>query len=1055
MLIFNPFLMGMLNPQETGFDSLTIAVAMVDDLPGFEDIHGSELFAKQAPAFSIDIFGPEEAKIGDDIIFIITIRNDRENGNGSPIRDVTLLDELGKSFVFIDGDVNNNNLLEVNESWRYERAMRIQLDDTDQIYLTAVASGKDEDGNPVNQIKSTQVVVEFNPHIDLLLKSSNSGTIGETVTFQITVTNQILTQEIGKFNFSNFSKYQFKTPSNISRFIKKITQRQGSGTIFGYNQENLIKTTGIIIVASLLGYTIAWIITTLRPTTQRGIVVFCVVIAIISGVGYSGITQGWMDDLVDNAQPITPTDLTPTPKQSRDDDRRVISIGDGSSVEEISISSTEDIKLNYLGGDSDEDDILDFGENWLYSFSYTIQRNDPDILFYPIVVTGLDRDGDLISLESSLTLEVVFKPMIEIIKTGPNEVKFGEQVTYGFIITNDSSRGDGSPVSQIAVRDGVAGFANFVSGDIDEDSLLEVGERWNYTVTHTFLANDTDQLDRFVIVTGQDPDGQLLSYHQSYNLNFGTNPAIKITTIGPESVNLGEKISIAIKVSNDDDVGDGSSINNIIVSDNMTVEAKYRSGDLDGDGVLVIGEQWIFDLDYSVQGFDPETIYPTFTVSGNDLDGDLVQAEYPYLLEVNYSPSLSIQIEGLDSAKVGDQTTTQIYLKHAPGISDGSPVKEVVVYDHHGNPLSMIIGDSNQNGQLDFEEEWLYETTFAILPTDPVDLVQTIQVSGSDLDGDLVLSETSHTLIVDFNPSISINTTGPDTVATNEMITFDVILTNDIELGDGSPVSEPTLTDNLFGSTAYISGDHNGDNNLDEGENWIYSYSFTVQENDPDPIVITLVVSGLDQNSKQIDQENTFRIQKVSPLTNGNFELQDVGWNFQDNGLSASTIRMTPTEDEDIPLDSIGAILGRTEYPCSPEGVPIGYAEIRQTFYVPDAPDGQTVSLSFNYVIYTQDTSTKPEYDRFEVFINDSASPVFSDGNQVNSGLGCNIWWRVPGPGNIRDEQTSGWAIGIIDLEGFQGQTIIVSFQNHNRFDGWYNTYTYLDDIKIVVTDIP
>lgn len=68
-----------------------------------------------------------------------------------------------------------------------------------------------------------------------------------------------------------------------------------------------------------------------------------------------------------------------------------------------------------------------------------------------------------------------------------------------------------------------------------------------------------------------------------------------------------------------------------------------------------------------------------------------------------------------------------------------------------------------------------------------------------------------------------------------------------------------------------------------------------------------------------------------------------------------------------------------------------------------------------------------------------------------NTGLNCINWQRVPGPDNVRDGLTTGWATGLIDLQQSGGQTIIVSFQNHSRYDGWYNTYTYLDDVQIVI----
>jgi hypothetical protein len=101
--------------------------------------------------------------------------------------------------------------------------------------------------------------------------------------------------------------------------------------------------------------------------------------------------------------------------------------------------------------------------------------------------------------------------------------------------------------------------------------------------------------------------------------------------------------------------------------------------------------------------------------------------------------------------------------------------------------------------------------------------------------------------------------------------------------------------------------------------------------------------------------------------------------------------------------------------------------------------------------MFSQDTSTQATYDRFEVWVDDEENVLFADGNQVNVSLGCGRWWRVPGADNPRGGVSEGWATGFIDLSEYRGETVLVSFENHNRLDGWYNTYTYLDDIELVI----
>jgi hypothetical protein len=137
-------------------------------------------------------------------------------------------------------------------------------------------------------------------------------------------------------------------------------------------------------------------------------------------------------------------------------------------------------------------------------------------------------------------------------------------------------------------------------------------------------------------------------------------------------------------------------------------------------------------------------------------------------------------------------------------------------------------------------------------------------------------------------------------------------------------------------------------------------------------------------------------------------------------------------------------LLGNPDYPCAHDGVPVGHAAAEQMFSLP--PNAK--KLAFEYIVWSQDACLGITYDRFEVYINDVLA--FHDGNQVYEGLGCEHWWRVPGPENPRDSgQTSGWATGEIDLSGYAGENVVVSFRNYNRIDGWYNTYTYIDSVSV------
>jgi hypothetical protein len=200
-------------------------------------------------------------------------------------------------------------------------------------------------------------------------------------------------------------------------------------------------------------------------------------------------------------------------------------------------------------------------------------------------------------------------------------------------------------------------------------------------------------------------------------------------------------------------------------------------------------------------------------------------------------------------------------------------------------------------------------------------------------------------------------------------------------------------------------------------------------------------------------------------LQNGDFESgvdaqgNPLGWLVTSGGaqgLSFSVISENPTTpevDTSIPLGRYSMLLGDPNYPCSATGVPLGYAAVEQTITVPIVPDGVGLSLDFKYVIYTQDGSSSAVYDRFEVYLDDGNGPllVYEDGR--NEGIpggdpvDCAKWYRLP---------ESGWQDASIDLTqpvDYRGKEITILFQNWSRYDHWYNTFTYLDDVMVRIGD--
>ncbi len=182
----------------------------------------------------------------------------------------------------------------------------------------------------------------------------------------------------------------------------------------------------------------------------------------------------------------------------------------------------------------------------------------------------------------------------------------------------------------------------------------------------------------------------------------------------------------------------------------------------------------------------------------------------------------------------------------------------------------------------------------------------------------------------------------------------------------------------------------------------------------------------------------------VESVRNGRF---DTG-TFSDWEASGS-LYMAVIPYETPAGSSFVARLGTEDYGPSldkPGGVPVGHATIAQTIQVPPLNQVPDLTLAFRYRVLSWDVMYSPYYqrdqDRFEVWANDAAGRplemLLAAGNPTDrygKDLGA--------------PYDTGWQQALIDLTPFAGQTIQLTFANHNRYDNLYNTWSYVDDIRL------
>jgi uncharacterized repeat protein (TIGR01451 family) len=172
---------------------------------------------------------------------------------------------------------------------------------------------------------------------------------------------------------------------------------------------------------------------------------------------------------------------------------------------------------------------------------------------------------------------------------------------------------------------------------------------------------------------------------------------------------------------------------------------------------------------------------------------------------------------------------------------------------------------------------------------------------------------------------------------------------------------------------------------------------------------------------------------QVRCVKNGGFEYGQDEWGEWTPGGALSP-RISSYESK---LGSFSALLGNPALHCN--DVPVDSAWVTQTVLIPNTNDAK---LSFWYRIFTQDRNAA--FDRFEVYVNDTR--VFLKAKDSGR-YGCDLEEK---------DMDLGWQLKTINLRNYfnpdeiKGQLVTIRFENRNYPDHWFNTYTYLDDVKMI-----
>ncbi len=186
-------------------------------------------------------------------------------------------------------------------------------------------------------------------------------------------------------------------------------------------------------------------------------------------------------------------------------------------LENVVVTDDQGVIPVFQSGDTNDDDILDLNETWIYEVEATVDfdfcgqyANIADVVgFYgQIPVTDEDPSHYIVRCAPVIDIEKHTNGFDADFPQGP-QIEVGETITWEYFVTN---RGDVSLMNIVLVDDqiGIIPNSSIVSKSMNNDDILDVGETWTYVVTDT-LEECTPLYKNIATVTGEDETGNVVT----------------------------------------------------------------------------------------------------------------------------------------------------------------------------------------------------------------------------------------------------------------------------------------------------------------------------------------------------------------------------------------------------------------------------------------------------------------------------------------------------------------------------------------------------------------
>ncbi len=363
--------------------------------------------------------------------------------------------------------------------------------------------------------------------------------------------------------------------------------------------------------------------------------------------------------------------------------------------------------VTYVDGDTNDDSILDVGEQWTYTCATTLTTTTTNTVvatgtpFVPESPESGDKQtGDPEEATDTEDVTVVVKD-IDVAKSATAEggtvidgvVNFpaGGRVTYTYDVTTGDAT---TPMQVLSISDDKCSPVAYVSGDTNTNDMVDPGETWKYQCSTVVEGAQT--ITNTVVVVALEPlvGGTSTGTDSETVKSFIAGIEVEKTP-SADLVPTGTAVTYTYRVRNTGT----ETLNTITIADDKCSPVTYQSGDSNGDGLLQITETWVYTCVSTLTRTTTNVVDVTGKTPTGATVGGTSSAQVQIFNPANLDAKIKVKKSANKTKVKKGKRVTYTYKVSNPGKVGLAKVKKNVT-DNKCKRVRYIKGDKDGNGIL-------------------------------------------------------------------------------------------------------------------------------------------------------------------------------------------------------------------------------------------------------------------------------------------------------------------------------------------------------------------